>query len=96
MPSVLALYFSYLKSAVLVMVWAAVTFATYGFIRSSTVAEVIAAAAVSLVLSMAVALLLVDFLSPSHRVRRAVPAVFAFLLALLDKPRSHSGRKQEI
>jgi hypothetical protein len=58
MSSILALYVSYLQSAVLVMVWAAVTFAVYGLIRSSILAAVVASAVVSLVLSLAVVLAL--------------------------------------
>lgn len=96
MPSVLALYFSYLKTAVLVMVWAALTLAAYSFIRSSNVAEVVAAAAVSLALSLVAALLVADLLSPSRPVRRAVATVFTPVLAWLHKPGSHSGRKQEV
>jgi hypothetical protein len=90
------LYLSYLKTAVVVMVWATGTFAAYSFIRTSTVAEVVAAASVSLALSLIVALLVADLLSPSRTVRRAVAVLFAPVLAWLHKPGSHSGRNQEI
>src|SRR3972149_2861423 len=95
MPSVLALFFSYLKTALLVMAWAALTLAAYGFIRSSSVAEVVAAAAVSLMLSLIAALLVADLLSPSRPVRRALAVVFTPLLAWLERPGPHAGSKQE-
>ncbi len=96
MTGLVGLYLSYLKSAVLVMLWAALTFAAYAFIRSSTVAEVVVAAAVALVLSLGVALPLMDYLSPSHAVRRTLAAVFASLLALLLRQEARSGQKQQI
>ena len=56
MRSLISLYLSYLKTAVLGMLWAALTLAVYAFIRTNTVAEVVAAAAVSLVVSLVEAL----------------------------------------
>jgi hypothetical protein len=93
---VLALYLSYLKAAVVVMVWATGTFATYGLLRTSTVAEVVAAASVSLVLSLVVALMVADLLSPSRPVRRALTVAVAPVMAWLHRPRAGAGRHPKI
>jgi hypothetical protein len=96
MCSILALYVSYLRTSLLVMLWAGLAFAAYGLIRSSAVVEVIAAASVSAVLSLAAALLVADLVSPSHPARRAAATLVAPLLASLRKTASHTRGKQEI
>lgn len=87
---------SYLKTALLMMAWATLAFATYGFIRSSSVAGVVAAAGVSVVLPLVAALLIADLLSPSRPGRRALAVLFTPVLAWLHRPGSHSGLKQVI
>ena len=95
MRSLIALYLSYLKTAALGMLWAAVAFAAYAFIRTSSVAGIAAAAAVALMVSMLVALPLIDCLSPSHALRRALATVLSALVALLrQEPRP--GEKRQV
>jgi hypothetical protein len=95
MPPLLALYLDYLRSAVLVMVWAACTLAVYGFIRSSTAAEITVAAAVSLVLPLAVTLLAAGLLSPSRSPRGVMGVIAAPVLAWLRKARLHPRRNHD-
>ena len=74
---------SYLKTAAMAMLWAALAFASYALIRRSTVAEVIALGVVSVIVSLAILLPLFDYFSRSHRIRQAAAAVLARLAALL-------------
>lgn len=96
MRSLLRLYLDYMKAAGLAMIWAAVTFGTYAFIRTSNVAGTVAAAMVSLALSLLVLLPVIDYLSPSHRVRRVLAAILGALVALLVKPEPRSTQKQRL
>lgn len=91
MRVLLHLYGSYLKSALLVMAWASVTLAGYALIRSSAVAQLIAAVAVSGTLSLLAALLLIEYVSPSQVVRRVVTGVLDAVLTLLSKLESRAG-----
>ena len=86
---------SYLKTAAMAMLWAALAFASYALIRRSTVAEVIALGVVSVIVSLAILLPLFDYFSRSHRIRKAAAAVLARLAALLGGFSAHSARNQK-
>ena len=94
MRSLWMLYLSYLKTAGLTMLWATVLFTAYAIIRTSAIAAAIVAGAVSVVLSLAVVLPLLDYLSPSHRIRRAAAAALALLVALLARSSARPEHKQ--
>lgn len=94
MRELLQLYLEYLKTAAAVMAWATVTLAAYALVRTSGVAETIAAAVLSGIVSLVVALVLIEYFSPSRVVRRKLVAVLEAALKLLLKSDSGSGQKQ--
>lgn len=96
MRSLLRLYLEYMKAAGLAMLWAAVMLGTYAFIRSSSVVGTVVAALVSLLLSFVVLFTVLDYLSPSHKVRKAVAGALGAAAALLLKPESQAGQKQRV
>ena len=91
MRELLSLYLSYMKTALVAMVWAGVVLAAYGLIRRSGVAETVAVALVAVTLSLVVALPLIDFLSPSHAVRKRAAIVLATLLTFVQGKQAQSG-----
>ena len=93
MPSLFRLYVSYLKTALVVMGWTALTSIIYAFIRTSSVVSIVVAALVSLTLSIAVALLVTQYLAPSHNLRRTVAGALEAAAALLLRTASRSGQK---
>ncbi|OGU34229.1 MAG: hypothetical protein A3K13_01260 [Gemmatimonadetes bacterium RIFCSPLOWO2_12_FULL_68_9] len=93
MDSTVRLYLSYLKTAAAVMSWTALTFATYAFIRTSSVAGVVVAGLVSLTVSFAVALVVIQYFSLAHGLRRTLAAMLESVVSLLRAdPRSHRHR----
>lgn len=90
MGSLLRLYFAYLRTAASVMIWAALTFSAYAFIRTSTVAETIVAAVVAITLSLILALPIISYLWPTGAVRKKVAVIVEAARALLLNPESRS------
>lgn len=90
MSSLLRLYFAYLRTAASMMILAALTFSAYAFIRTSTVAETVVAAAVATALSLILALPIIAYLWPTHAVRKRIAAVLHVARALLLSPESRS------